>query len=317
MKRKVVVYIARTIHSIIPANILLPILRNLFKVPYLGRKIVSCFDPNTIRKHIIFDLSSKEMEFNFKNSKLQVNIRDHIGYRTYITGKPFEMAVYHLTNKLKQSGRTIIIDIGANIGTASVPACVDNNFELIAIEPSKENLSQLLKNIFINGIKAKIYCCALVNKVTENYIKLFINKGNTGANSLSSSWNPSVNLNDNRLVEFVSCKTFDEIFFESNIDIKKIIIIKIDVEGVEEAVLSGSRKFLEINTAPILLEYRNDIMQRDLNSNLNNVYNLLNGLDYEIYSIDKNYLLDEFIPTNSYENIIAIKRNSNLKDYLK
>ena len=317
MKRKLVAYIARTLHFIIPANILLPILRNLFKVPYLGRKIVSCFDPNTIRKHIFFDLSSKEMEFNFKNSKLQVNIRDHIGYRTYITGKPFEMAVYHLTNKLKPSGRTIIIDIGANIGTASVPACVDNNFELIAIEPSKENLSLLLKNIFINGIKAKIYCCALVDKVTENYIKLFINKGNTGANSLSSSWNPSVNLDDNKLVEFVPCKTFDEIFFENNIDIKKIIIIKIDVEGVEEAVLSGSRKFLEINTAPILLEYRNDIMQRDLNCNLNNVYNLLNGLDYEIYSIDKNYLLDKFIPTNSYENIVAIKRNSNLKDYLK
>ena len=317
MKRKLAVYIARAIHSIIPANILLPILRNLFKVPYLGRKIVSCFDPNTIRKYIFFDLSSKEMEFNFKNLKLQVNIRDHIGYRTYITGEPFEMAVYHLTNKLKPSGRTIIIDIGANIGTASVPACVDNNFELIAIEPSKENLSQLLKNIFINGIKAKIYCCALVDKVTENYIKLFINKGNTGANSLSSSWNPSVNLDDNRLVEFVPCKTFDEIFFENNIDIKKIIIIKIDVEGVEEAVLSGSRKFLELNTAPILLEYRNDIMQRDLNSNLNNVYNLLNGLDYEIYSIDKNYLLDKFIPTNSYENIVAIKRNSNLKDYLK
>ena len=48
-----------------------------------------------------------------------------------------------------------------------MPACVDNNFELIAIEPSKENLSLLLKNIFINGIKAKIYCCALVDKVTE------------------------------------------------------------------------------------------------------------------------------------------------------
>ena len=51
MKRKLAAYIAKTIHFIIPANILLPILRNLFKVPYLGRKIVSCFDPNTIRKY--------------------------------------------------------------------------------------------------------------------------------------------------------------------------------------------------------------------------------------------------------------------------
>ena len=317
MNRKLVAYITRTMHYIIPANILLPILKNLVKFPHLGKKIISCFDPNFIRKYISFKLNSKEMKFKFKKSNLIVNIRDHIGYRTYVTGKPFEMAVYHLANKLKPSVRTVVLDIGANIGNASVPVCAENNFELIAVEPSKENAALLLKNIFANKIKAKVYCYALVNKVTENYIKLFINRGNTGANSLSSLWNPSVNIDDNRLVEFVPCKTFDEIFLQKNIDVKKIIISKIDVEGVEEDVLNGSRKFLEVNTAPILLEYRNDIMQRDLNTNLSNVYNILSKLDYEIYSVNENYLLDKFIPTNSYENIIAIKRNCNLQNYLK
>ena len=226
MNRKLVAYITRTMHSIIPANILLPILKNLVKFPHLGKKIISCFDPNFIRKYISFKLNSKEMKFKFKKSNLIVNIRDHIGYRTYVTGKPFEMAVYHLANKLKPSGRTIVLDIGANIGTASVPVCAENNFELIAVEPSKENAALLLKNIFANKIKAKVYCYALVNKVTENYIKLFINKGNTGANSLSSLWNPSVNIDDNRLVEFVPCKTFDEIFLQKNIDVKKLLYQK-------------------------------------------------------------------------------------------
>ncbi len=316
MYKKIIAYITRTLHYFIPVNILLPVLKNLYIVPYFGKKIVSSFDPNFIRKHIIFDLNPKEIIFNFKNSNLFVNARDHIGFRTYITGQPFEMAVYNLANKLKPSGRTIVLDIGANIGTASVPVCSSNNFELIAIEPSKENSALLLKNIFINKIKAKIFCFALINKVTENYIKLFINKGNTGANSLSPSWNPSVSSNNNRLEEFVPCKTFDEIFFENSIDLEKIIITKIDVEGVEEDVLNGSKKFLELNTAPILLEYRNDVMQRDLDSNLDNICNILNGLNYEIYSIDKNYLLDKFIPSNSYENIIAIKHNCELKKYL-
>ena len=317
MKIKLVAYITRTLHFIIPVKILLPVLKNLYIIPYLGKKIVSTFDPNFIRKHISFELDSKEIIFNFKNSNLLVNARDHIGFRTYISGQPFEMAVYNLANKLKPSGRTIVLDIGANIGTASIPVCSNNNFELIAVEPSKENSALLLKNIFINKIKAKIFCLALIDKVTENYVKLFINNGNTGANSLSSLWNPSVNSNNNRLAEFVPCKTFDEIFFENNIDIKKIIITKIDVEGLEEAVLKGSKKFLEQNTAPILLEYRNDVMQRDLNSDLNNVCDLLNELNYEIYSINGNYLLDKFIPSNSYENIIAIKQNSNLKQYLE
>ena len=70
---------------------------------------------------------------------------------------------------------------------------------------------------------------------------------------------------------------------QKNIDVKKIIISKIDVEGVEEDVLNGSRKFLELNTAPILLEYRNDIMQRDLNTNLSNVYNILSDFDYNLF----------------------------------
>ena len=318
MKRKLVAYITRTLHLFIPVNILLPVLKTLYIIPYFGKKIVASFDPNFIRKHISFELSSKEIIFNFKNSNLLVNARDHIGFRTYISGQPFEMAVYNLANKLKPSGRTIVLDIGANIGTASIPVCSNNNFELIAVEPSKENSALLLKNIYINKIKAKIFCLALINKVTENYVKLFINNGNTGANSLSSLWNPSVNSNNNnRLSEFVPCKTFDEIFFENNIDIKKVIITKIDVEGLEEAVLNGSKKFLEKNTAPILLEYRNDVMQRDLNSDLNNVCDLLNELNYEIYSIDKNYILNEFIPSNSYENIIAIKQNCNLKQYLE
>ena len=91
----------------------------------------------------------------------------------------------------------------------------------------------MLKNIFINKIKAKIYCYALVKKVTENYIKLFINKGNTGANSLSSLWDPSVNSDDNRLVEYVHVKLLMK-YFRKNIDVNKIIISKIDVEGVEE-----------------------------------------------------------------------------------
>ena len=160
----------------------------------------------------------------------------------------------------------------------------------------KKNHTKLLKNGFYKDkLKSKLNYNNLVEKkiFTNNFFeKLIIDK---------------------KYIKLI----IDNIFLENNIDIKKIIITKIDVEGVEEAVLNGSKKFLELNTAPILLEYRNDIMQRDLNSDLKNVCDLLNNLDYEIYSIDKNYLLDKFIPNNSYENIIAIKLNSDLQQYLK
>ena len=100
MNRKLVAYITRTMHYIIPANILLPILKNLVKFPHLGKKIISCFDPNFIRKYVSFELTSKEMKFKFKKSNLIVNIRDHIGYRTYITGKPFERLFQFIFDKI-------------------------------------------------------------------------------------------------------------------------------------------------------------------------------------------------------------------------
>ena len=308
---RIPLFFAKLAHIFLPNYILLPFLTSIKKIPY-GSKIIMCFDPNLIRKIYKFNLKPREFELKGKDWKLILNIRDHIGFISYVRQKPFEMCVYHVAKKLEESKRNIIIDLGANVGTASIPICSIKDYELIAIEPSKENASILLKNIFLNNLKSKIYICALVEKIDEKYKKLFINHGNTGANSIIKGWSPSLQSLNFQQFEYVESRSFDQIIDHGQVEINDVLVVKIDVEGMEELVLKGSSNFLKLNTAPIILEYRRDISLKYLEKDLNSITELLEDYDYSIYSLNKNGNLGNFDLTKKYENIIALKNNSPL-----
>jgi len=308
---KIPLFIAKLSHIFLPNYILLPFLTSIKKIPY-GSKFVMCFDPNLIRKEYQFNLKPREFELKGKDWKLILNIRDHIGFISYLKQKPFEMCIFHIANKLQASKRNIIIDLGANVGTASIPICSIKNYELIAVEPSKENASILLKNIFLNNLKSKIYVCALVEKIDKRYTKLFINRGNTGANSIIKGWSPSVKSIHSTQFEYVESRSFDQIIDQGKVEINDVLVVKIDVEGMEELVLRGSSNFLKLNTAPIILEYRRDISLNYLEKDLNSITQFLEDYEYSIYSLNENGNLGNFDSTKTYENIIALKNHSPL-----
>ena len=308
---KIPLFFAKLAHIFFPNYILLPFLNSVKNIPY-GSKFVMCFDPNLIRKVYQFNLKPREFKLRGRDWELILNIRDHIGFISYLRQKPFEMSVYHVVKKLQNSQRNLVVDIGANVGTASIPICAINNYELIAVEPSKENASILLKNIFLNKLKSKIFICALVEKIDEKYAKLYINKGNTGANSIIKGWSPSVKFRYSQQFEYVESKSFDQIIEEARVEINDILVVKIDVEGLEELVLRGSSNFLKLNTAPIILEYRRDITLNFLEKDLNSITEFLEDYKYSIYSLNENGNLGNFDPTKTYENIIALKNDSPL-----
>ena len=308
---KISLFIGKFAHIFLPNYIFFPCLTAIKKIPY-GSKFIMCFDPNLIRKVYQFNLKPREFILRGRDWKLILNIRDHIGFISYLKQKPFEMGIYHIVNKLQGNKRNIVIDLGANVGTASIPICAIKNYELIAVEPSKENASILLKNIFLNNLRAKIYICALGEKIDAKYTKLYINKGNTGANSIIKGWNPPVKSLDSQQFEYVESKSFDQIIEQGRIEIDNVLVVKIDVEGMEELVLRGSCNFLKLNTAPIILEYRRDMFLNYLEKDLNNIIEFLENYEYSIYSLNENGNLGYFDSTKTYENIIALKNDSPL-----
>ena len=217
------------------------------------------------------------------------------------------MQLYKLAPKNFIFWSTVIIDIGANIGDTAVPVCAKYGYQLLAIEASKSNLPLLAKNVLNNELKATILPYALIDEVSSDYKKLFINNGNTGANSLIEKWNPSLTTNKARRFEYVPTKTFDQLIKEEKLDVGSVLMTKIDV-GVEEAVLKGLIEFLAANDAPIVLEYRLDGLHKYLDKDMRGVLDIFERFDYKLYALTDEGSIMHFNPSRSYENIIAIKR---------
>ncbi len=277
------------------------------------RIVTNQFDPNTIRKSIAFNLGQKPIFLRNKCWNLVVDSRDHIGFVSYMRNEPFEMAVYNLVEQFAPSNRRLIVDIGANIGSASVPVCRKHGYELVAVEASKTNLPLLSTNILNNGLKAKIIPCALVESVTQEFLSLHINRGNTGANSLIKGWNPSVGEQEQAEAEHVPAKTLDQIIEDEQIKIETIVVTKIDVEGMEAAVLRGGIKFLTKNVAPVIFEYRLDAVKKYASSDLTEVLTLFEKFDYCIRGLTPDGGVTDFNPSQSYENVVAIKQGHELE----
>ncbi len=267
------------------------------------RKLTKYFDPNWLRKISGFNYYSLIKIITWNKVRLYVDLNDHIGFRSFIKNQPFEMSVFHIAKNLELKSDDCILDIGANIGHASVPICKELCCSLIAVEASKENASLLLKNINLNKVKAEVYVSALVSpEFKEEYIKLYIRNGNRGANSLLEKWNPSV-LGDD--YEWAPCITLDTLL-NNVMNKKKIKLIKIDVEGMEYEVLRGGINFIKKSRVPIIMEYRLD---KNTETKLKKILTMFKKI-YNVYGINETGEKIIFNPKENYENILFERKNN-------
>lgn len=258
------------------------------------------FDPNSIRNKVAIDFPENLAVLNRGGYSLEVNLNDHVGYWTYISQTPFEQSVYRLATSMKLGANDAILDIGANIGLASIPYCTEHGCELVAVEASKQNAAHLLRNAAMNNVRMITHVVALTSsEYAGQYLSLFLKSGNLGANSLFASWAPSIGKSK---VEKVPSTTLDALINENDL-IDRIKIIKIDVEGAELQVLRGGMNFLAKNKAPILMEYRLDAAQKYLGSDLAEVVSIMQE-HYEIFGYDDDGQETPFLEGQSYENVL-------------
>lgn len=261
------------------------------------------FDPNYIRKIRPFRCQPKLITVDWNGTRLLVDVNDHIGFQTYIRNEPFEMTVHAVARQIGLTRCDVILDIGANIGTASIPICRELGCELAAVEASKDNAALLLRNIALNDVKARVDVVALcADTGADGFVKLHLRDGNRGANSLHADWAATAG---DTAFEWVPALTLDDYVNRSRIA-DRIRLIKIDVEGAELDVLRGGQGFLKTNTAPILMEYRIDAgdTTRDM------LFQVLDGLcaDYEVHALDDRGNRQPFDRNTPYANVIFERR---------
>jgi FkbM family methyltransferase len=150
----------------------------------------------------------------------------------------------------------LVLDIGANLGSFSVPVGRDlqkSGGKIVAFEPQRIVYYQLCGNIFINRLdNVTALQMAVGDSSSEmqipqtNYEKSI----NTGAFSLNKKYRKNHGIESAMLesTDLVWCTRLDDQAFD-----RPPCMVKIDVEGYELPVLKGATRFLEVNHYPFLL----------------------------------------------------------------
>jgi FkbM family methyltransferase len=270
------------------------------------------FDPNYIRKRIKINFTKNQILATIGNvpGSYILDLNDHLGYNTFIANKA-DTTLITIGRKINFTNENILLDIGANTGLMCVPFALYFDCEVIAIEASKINSSVLLENATLNNTKLHLHVvCATDNEsaLKSPWVKLYGRSGNSGASSIFSGWNPSKKQLEMQKMEIVPATTMNNLIPSLQLD--RIGLIKIDVEGAETLILKGFSNIYSMH-APIIFEYRVDIMRKISDVSVDELINVLE-LYYKLFSftVSNNKLelrnFDYLIPQ---EHVIGLPKN--------
>jgi FkbM family methyltransferase len=146
----------------------------------------------------------------------------------------------------------IVADVGANIGTFTIPAVkkTGENGKVYAFEPEPVNLRILRKRIkralCANYQKA---VCVIPSAITDKQglINLYTDLIHPANHSIYKE-----NLIKHADTKKVKTNTIDNLFFEKNI---RLDVLKIDVEGAENLVIRGAENTIKKYKPVIISEY--------------------------------------------------------------
>ena len=192
-----------------------------------------------------------------------------------------------------------LVDIGANIGSISLPAIKRNYFkQAICFEPDKASFRLLKANILINDIENKMSAFNLAISDKKGTKKLLSdNKYNRGNNMLVEN-----SAKTSKNITLVKTDILDNFCSKLN---KGNALIKIDVQGHEGNILKKAKKTLT-KKIPIMLEFEPVTMKK----------NWINDYKYLFMHYNFFYNINDLNPKKNKLTINALDElyNSHLKN---
>ena len=238
----------------------------------------------------VFSLLVKSIDKKAKlffGKEIVVPIADSIAFSLYrlksLNFREMPLTKFFIKNAKKED---VFYDIGANYGFYSFlcQEIIHNEGEIHAFEPNKKVFKYLKLNIG-DGKKFYLNKKAVSNKNGEI---VFFNNLN---NSATSSIIPSKNIDNKKNKEKVKSITLDKYVQNHTAP----TIIKIDVEGAEEKVLLGGKKFLKNNSPIISLE----VWEKDRGRKYHlKAINFLKKLGYSMFRIKNDGELEKIEKIN-------------------
>jgi FkbM family methyltransferase len=142
---------------------------------------------------------------------------------------------------LQPSKGDIVVDAGAHYGfyTLHASRLVGADGMILSFEPHPKNYERFLTNLSSNGIKNVIPFNKALGEC-DKPIRLYISS-HSERHSTSFTLNPSTHYSGNYV--YVESARLDTVV--SELGIKRVDLIKIDVEGAELSILKGAKKTID------------------------------------------------------------------------
>ncbi len=209
-------------------------------------------------RRLVFDSAPEDHLFvcDGMNETFVVSARDlAIGRDLFVLRKCDFEKVKHAKHILESRafGFSLLVDIGANIGTICIPAVKRGFFKrAIAIEPEPFNFSLLETNIRLNNLTEKIKTHNMALGMNEREVLEFELSGtNYGDHRIKVRGDSGLYDEDNRSSIEVKSDTLDHAIGEID---PRDSLIWMDTQGYEGFVLAGAKRALSVKT-PLVIEF--------------------------------------------------------------
>lgn len=187
--------------------------------------------------------------FNLGRFWIYVDPQDH-GYSKHALNDGYWEAwiTYWMSNNVEPG--SYCLDIGANHGYYSM-FLADHGCRVTAIEPQPKLCRLIQKSAWANGFDVDVVCAAVSAEEGEVEMTVPIHHGMNATISSQNSYAPD---GENKIT--VKTLPLDN-YTDAGVD-----FVKIDVEGAEELLWAGSKKFRNLNpNCLILMEWRWDRLE--------------------------------------------------------
>ena len=240
---------------------------------------------------------------NTQFGKILININDKFIGKSFLNQKYWGLQDIEIISKIiefkcKKKNKIVFYNVGANIGNHSIALSniFKNKIVIRAFEAQSNIYEMFNQSIKINNLNnIELYHNAVSDK-NDEIIRIdlpdYSKHNNFGGLELFKPFQNSDNAQMQKSGIFEDVKSIKLDIFNEEVD-----FIKIDVEGMENLVLKGSKN--------LIVNYRPFLFMELLKSKLEDVTEFFKDKDYNIYSKG----MDAFIiPVESKVNFKGLKK---------
>lgn len=243
-------------------------------------------------------------EVEYFGVKLRVPAHD-MGLAPGLIGGYYEKLQLSIFEQLAINSETIV-DVGANIGlyTALGAKSMKKQGNIISFEPIPGNIELLKENIKLNSLSSKVKIAAYAAGEDDRKLELYISQKSVGNHSAGGAgardYGGMLEVQQTSIDNYLKKKS-----------VKKVDLIKIDVEGYDGYVLKGALKTIADSHPALMIECIPKLLDRCKFSHQEFGRMLFDNYKY-CYSIDEANGIVVRIEQANFEHFLGKLNDANL-----